>query len=510
MVVVSITPEIAIEGLRTYAGGLGVLEADKFYAAGDMLLDYLVLTLFYRHGYVSLAFNGDKVLVGPERHERSSLESLTIEDELKVTLRGEDVYVRPLVYRRGTAKAVFFDVTCPKWAREIVDKVYQERTFEETFLAYALLAKASANYIRDFVGVENVVRVDLEESFTSLFLLAMPELRDRARLVIHTPGPWGHPVFPSSFIAREFGIFLDHDVNLTEYALSQVGEAIVVSQKQRDVLSKVFPAHAQKLRPITNGIHLGRWMNERLRAAVERGGPSLEELKAARQEARSRLLSMLRSYKEVAAEDLPIVSWTRRLARYKRPYFLVRFIEENPDVNAIFVLGGKPHPNDADGMDYARSFRRLHTTFNKVIFVHDYDVERAKLIHAGSDIELFTPFSGWEACGTSYMKAMANGVPVISSRDGGAIELIEDWKNGWLFGEDIRDFINIYTDPRAKQVDERDYAEFKDKLLKVLELYEADRERYWQISLEALRSSVGRVDSKRMMREYYLEMVARK
>ena len=56
---------------------------------------------------------------------------------------------------------------------------------------------------------------------------------------------------------------------------------------------------------------------------------------------------------------------------------------------------------------------------------------------------MFTPFSGWEACGTSYMKALVNGIPVLSSRDGGVIEIVEDGVNGRLFGEDIHDFTNI-------------------------------------------------------------------
>lgn len=34
MVIVSITPEIAIERGRTYAGGLGVLEGDKLLGPG--------------------------------------------------------------------------------------------------------------------------------------------------------------------------------------------------------------------------------------------------------------------------------------------------------------------------------------------------------------------------------------------------------------------------------------------------------------------------------------------
>jgi len=99
------------------------------------------------------------------------------------------------------------------------------------------------------------------------------------------------------------------------------------------------------------------------------------------------------------------------------------------------------------------------------VYLHDYDVSKARILFQGSDLLLFTPFSGWKACGTSYVRALVNGVPVISSRDGGAIELIEDGANGWLFGRDIREFISIYGDPQAKTIDESDYAEFSSKLV---------------------------------------------
>jgi len=54
-VLVSITPEIAIEEVPIYAGGLGVLEGDKFIEASKLNKPYLVLTLFYPKGYANYA-----------------------------------------------------------------------------------------------------------------------------------------------------------------------------------------------------------------------------------------------------------------------------------------------------------------------------------------------------------------------------------------------------------------------------------------------------------------------
>jgi len=67
MVIVSITPGIYLEGLKTYAGGLGVLEGDKFYGIGDLGLEYIVLTLMYRGGYVGIDFKGEESIIKPRQ-----------------------------------------------------------------------------------------------------------------------------------------------------------------------------------------------------------------------------------------------------------------------------------------------------------------------------------------------------------------------------------------------------------------------------------------------------------
>jgi len=150
---------------------------------------------------------------------------------------------------------------------------------------------------------------------------------------------------------------------------------------------------------------------------------NLETLKETRLEAKRELESLLRVYKPgVEVGNKIVITWSRRLSRYKRPYFIARFLEENPDLNAIVVLAGKPHPKDPDGYKYLYWFRDLSLKLRNVVYIPDYNLEVAKILVKASDLWLFTPFSGWEACGTSYMKALVNGVPVLSSRDGGVLE----------------------------------------------------------------------------------------
>lgn len=505
MVIVSITPEIALDELYTYAGGLGVLEADKLYTASRIGLDYLILSIFYRRGYVDYQFDGETPIPLPQRQPREAWRVLDPEEEFAISLRGEEVIVRPWIYERGSARAVLFEAVCPRWARILTDQVYVENSIEEQFLRYAFLAKSSAYYLKEVIGLENISVIDLQEAHTSLLLLALP-LEDRYRLVIHTPGPWGHPGFPGDFIAREFGSFLGDYVVLTDMALERVGRVFVVSQKHRDIMAKVFSRYSGKITAVTNGIDIHRWMHPKLLKAYLENSLSKELLKNVKMEARRELEGLLKKYKEkLDLGDRIIVVWTRRLARYKRPEFIARFIEEHYDVNAFFILGGKPHPRDSDGLGYARWFRRLHLRFNNVLYVHDYNVRIARKIFHSMNLLLFTPFSGWEACGTSYMKAGVNGAPILSSRDGGALEFIVDGENSWFFGEDIRDFINIYSDPKAKEINEKEYREFEQKLLSIIDLYNSDREKFYDIAFNAMKTFTLKADIAIALRKYYVK-----
>ncbi len=508
LVIVSITPDLALDEGYTYAGGLGVLEGDKFYTAARLGLDYVVLTLYYRGGYVDYEFSGEDIIARPQRHPRSFIEKLFPGEEFTVKLRGEDVIVKPWVYRYGTAKAVFFEAVCPMWARKLTDRIYIEESVEEKFYKYTLLAKASAYYIENIIGVDNVDYVDLQEAYTALLTLLLP-LNHKYRIIIHTPGPWGHPTFPREFIEKEFGWSLTTpQVVLTEIGLTQTKEAFVVSRKQLDVIKQVFPHHAGKIRYVTNGVDVERWTHEEVKKVVAKGSFSVDELWSAHVRVKEQLLTLLGKYKDFRKDPSKmIIVWARRITRYKRPYFIAKFIEEYSGDDVLFVLAGKPHPHDSEGLEMLKWFKKLHEENSNVVLVHDYDVSKAKLILAGGDLLLFTPFSGWEACGTSYMKAGINGVPTLSSRDGGVLELIEDGVNGWLFGKDLRVFINIYEDPRAREIDSEEYREFKDKLKSIIKLYYDKPSEYERVGYEAFKTFRSRADIKNTLKGYYPDML---
>lgn len=503
-IIVSITPDLALDVGHTYAGGLGVLEGDKFYGAARLGLNYYVITLLYRNGYVDYEFDEhDNPMPKPQPQPKEFLDLLKRVDSFSIKLRGEDVEVHVWEYTLNTAHAIFIEPKNPEWAAKLVDRLYVESSIEERFLKYVLLARASVEFIRR-IGIERISYIDLQESYAALVAVTLG-VHNKCRLIIHTPGPWGHPSFPNVFFRSEYGYSLmDNPVVLTNLGAAAAREVIMVSEKHLSIMSMVMPHFMSKARYVTNGVDVMRWMDDELRRAYEKGSLDLDTLMAARNRLRRNLVIFLRARGSVK-EDSMILGWVRRITAYKRPQFMIRLAEDLRGELTI-VLGGKAHPMDNEGLTIMRRFRELSRRQSNVHYIHDYDVSTAKIVLRGIDVLAFTPFPGWEASGTSFMKSSINGVPTVASRDGAVIELIKDGVNGWLFGEDIRLLIDL-NDPVALEINEKDYVEFRKRVEYVLDLFNNDRERFYQVALNAINTMVPRVNIERVLSEYYPGLV---
>jgi starch phosphorylase len=130
-------------------------------------------------------------------------------------------------------------------------------------------------------------------------------------------------------------------------------------------------------------------------------------------------------------EDALVFDFKRRFVSYKRPWMpfedinkLKQILREN---NAHYVLAGKVHQGD----DQMR--KTLHTLLSKiendellrerVHFIQDYDEELGLALAVGSDVAINVPIVGLEACGTSFMKDLANLKLLISTADGGVADV---------------------------------------------------------------------------------------
>jgi glycogen phosphorylase len=137
------------------------------------------------------------------------------------------------------------------------------------------------------------------------------------------------------------------------------------------------------------------------------------------------------------------LGFARRFATYKRPNLLLRDpdrlarILTNSDRPVQLILAGKAHPQDLAGQELIRQwndFIRRTDVRPRVAFVADYDMLLTQQLVQGVDVWINTPRRPWEACGTSGMKALANGGLNLSELDGWWAEAYTP-EVGWAIGD---------------------------------------------------------------------------
>lgn len=153
--------------------------------------------------------------------------------------------------------------------------------------------------------------------------------------------------------------------------------------------------------------------------------------------------SVMRDAESVLDQDVLTIAFARRFATYKRATLLLQDMDRfeallrNKEQPVQFIFSGKAHPRDNEGkaliqriIELARNAEFRH----KVIFIEDYDINVARHLVQGADVWLNTPRRPFEACGTSGMKAAANGVLNLSILDGWWCEGYSP-ETGWAIGD---------------------------------------------------------------------------
>ncbi len=203
------------------------------------------------------------------------------------------------------------------------------------------------------------------------------------------------------------------------------------------------------------------------------------------------------------------ICFARRFATYKRAGLLLKdtkrliklITDEDRPIQVVFA--GKAHPNDHEGKDIIKrilEFAQMESVRHRVVFLENYDINIARYMVQGCDVWLNTPRRPNEACGTSGMKASANGGLNLSILDGWWCEGFRE-SRGWSIGNG-----DVYDDHQYQNEVE------SQALYNILEndvipkFYERKRGnppvKWIQMMKEAMKMAIMDFSSDRMVREY--------
>lgn len=211
--------------------------------------------------------------------------------------------------------------------------------------------------------------------------------------------------------------------------------------------------------------------------------------------------------------DTLTIGFVRRFAAYKRPELIFRDIERLKRIvtdgwhPVQIVFAGKSHPADIPSKQLLHNVYALATNREfqgRIAFVEDYDIHMAHYLVQGVDVWLNTPRRLHEACGTSGMKAAANGVLHLSVRDGWWYEGY-DGANGWAIGDEIEAYNPMIEDESDA---EALYRLLEERIVPLY--YQRDRNGVphgWvHMVKESINSIVSRFCARRMLKEYIERM----
>jgi starch phosphorylase len=212
---------------------------------------------------------------------------------------------------------------------------------------------------------------------------------------------------------------------------------------------------------------------------------------------------------EVLTPEILTIGFARRFATYKRATLLFRDpdrlarIVNHPKHPVQIVIAGKAHPQDNEGKEFIKNIIHLSREERfrrRVVFMEDYNVHVTQHMVSGCDLWLNTPRRPLEACGTSGMKALANGSLNLSVLDGWWDEGYH--RNfGWALGHG-----EVYQDQGAQDdIESRELYNLLEEEIVPL-FYQRGRDglpRGWVEKMRAgLRHLVPVFNAHRMVQEY--------
>ena len=289
--------------------------------------------------------------------------------------------------------------------------------------------------------------------------------------------------------------------NMTVGALRMSKKTNGVAQLHGETANKMWAQidNRSDIIGITNAIHLGTWVDQRMLDAAE-NNEGLWEAHMDNKRATIRYIQEQTGSR--FDENKLLIGFSRRAAPYKRSDLIftdLNIVEPLLAEQTIQIaFSGKAHPLDDVGKEIVTRLVSMARKYpNAVSFIEDYNMTTGSMLTRGSDIWLNNPRRPKEASGTSGMKASMNGVLNVSILDGWWPEACRDGINGWQFGD-------AFESEDEEELDAHDLkALYKVLLDEVIPCFYDDRERWIEMMRHSIQDTREEFAVKRMLEEYY-------
>ncbi len=331
-----------------------------------------------------------------------------------------------------------------------------------------------------FVILERIREIVEEDKPGTSFSDAREIAKASNLFTTHTPVGAGIDVFEKGLLekylfwyCKKIGISL-HDLlalgqeypdslgfNMAVFAIRMSAHVNAVSKLHRRVASKLWKYVIDdidlpnNLNSVTNGIHTLSWISDGFADLYDQFlDPSWKEdtsnpevwseaktisskiIWETHVNQKARLIEYIRrnfsfagyntQTEKILDPNALTIGFARRFATYKRASLILVDKERlmrllgNKDRPIQFIFAGKAHPRDHEAKKLIQEILNFgkNESGGRMVFLPDYDISTARHLVQGVDIWLNNPERPLEACGTSGMKALPNGVLNFSILDG--------------------------------------------------------------------------------------------
>lgn len=447
----------------TYAGGLGVLAGDYILEAGKENFPFILVSL--RYGGYDAASDGYEIIT----------------DE-----KGQPIKVQVEVGKRKIYACAWVKFFGPETSAILIDPDIAENTAEDRLIANKLYdprfyTRMRQEFLLGAAALEFFSRLHIEPTIFhlneghmtfSIFAIVASEIRAGAIFEKALERAKEKIVFSKHTILSEAGTYIPSNEFFDFVSLYCATHAIdprkifelgefekdndmfsttklgIMMSVRKNAVSKIHQEKELAVHPgtgiefVTNGIFKDRWRSSHISKDTLTSDEKLWNSKCL---AKKEMLDFVQTKIGVALDPAALtIVWARRFAAYKRPELLfsdasrLEKILSNAKHPVSIIISGKAHSADEESQKIVALVRSLiaEKRFQtKVAYIPDYSLDIAKTLASGADLWLNTPKRGFEACGTSGMKAGLNGTLMCSISDGWMDEV--DWKGiGWILPEE--------------------------------------------------------------------------